>query len=43
MSLKMHKFFGELSDSLLDNLFGGLLNHVNNHCWQYYNGLILFR
>ena len=43
MPLKICIFFGELSDSLLNNSFGGLLNHVDNHCWQYYNRLTLLR
>ena len=31
------------NDLLGINLYGKLLNHTDNHCWQYYNGLMLLQ
>ena len=40
---KIIKFLGKICNNHPNDLLGTharLLNHVDNHCWQYYNGLI---
>ena len=41
---KIIKFLGKICNNYPNDLLGTytrLLNHVDNHCWRFYNGLIL--